>query len=200
MQAEVRSKEAGGESVDPRVLRSRHMLHDALLRLLAQKEFEKISIQEITDTAGLNRATFYDHYPDKDSLLRCVVGDRFQKLLDRRNVRFTCAEALRALILGVCDYLLEVPTTPCGGHSLPPSMQSAIIAIVRGHLMQGLRLHHAEDLAQLSPKGDLVASAAAWSIYGAASEWVKMPDRRPAEEIAVDIEELVSPIMSSLSK
>ena len=149
MQAEAQPDVlAGGPTVDPRVRRSRQMLYDSLFRLLAQKEFEKISIQEITEAAGLNRATFYDHYPDKASLLRCMVGSRFQELLDRRNVRFTCAGALRALILGVCDYLLEMPTTPCGSHSLPPSMQSAIIAIVRTHLMLGLQHNHAETLAR----------------------------------------------------
>ena len=186
--------------VDPRIRRSRQMLHDALFRLLAQKEFEKISIQEITEAACLNRATFYDHYPDKASLLRCMVGSRFQGLLDRRNVRFTCAEALRALILGVCDYLVDMPTTPCRSHSLPPSMQSAVISIVRAHLVQGLHHHHADLFAQQPAKGDLVASAAAWSIYGAATEWVKTPGRPPAEQIDEEIERFVSPILESVAR
>ena len=46
------------ESTDPRVLRSRQMLMESLLRLLNRKEFDDISIQEITDEATLNRATF----------------------------------------------------------------------------------------------------------------------------------------------
>jgi AcrR family transcriptional regulator len=53
------------ESTDPRVLRSRQMLIKALLKLLARKDFEDISVQEIADEATLNRATFYLHYPDK---------------------------------------------------------------------------------------------------------------------------------------
>ncbi len=56
------------ENTDPRVLRSRHMLMESLLKLLTRKEFADISIQEIADEATLNRATFYLHYPDKNAL------------------------------------------------------------------------------------------------------------------------------------
>ena len=37
------------ETTDPRILRSRRMLMDALVKLLTDKEFEEISIQEIAD-------------------------------------------------------------------------------------------------------------------------------------------------------
>ena len=61
------------ETTDPRILRSRRMLMDALARLLIKKEFEDISIQEIADEATLNRATFYLHYPDKNALLQAMT-------------------------------------------------------------------------------------------------------------------------------
>ena len=54
------------ETTDPRILRSRRMLMDALARLLMKKEFEDISVQEIADEATLNRATFYLHYPRQE--------------------------------------------------------------------------------------------------------------------------------------
>ena len=43
------------EATDPRILRSRSMLMEALSRLLTRKELTDISIQEIADEAGLNR-------------------------------------------------------------------------------------------------------------------------------------------------
>ena len=61
------------ETTDPRILRSRRMLMDALARLLIKKEFEDISVQEIADEATLNRATFYLHYPDKNALLQAMT-------------------------------------------------------------------------------------------------------------------------------
>src|SRR5277367_1127609 len=101
-----------GEAMDPRVFRSRRMLMDALVKLLTTKEFDDISIQEITDAATLNRATFYLHYPDKNALLLAMTEVRFRDLIERRGITFTdCSGALRAISLGVCDYLAE--TTGC---------------------------------------------------------------------------------------
>src|ERR1700734_171586 len=100
------------ENTDPRVLRSRQMLMEALLRLLNRKEFDDISIQEIADEATLNRATFYLHYPDKNALLQAMTAARFRDLMGRRGLSFTnCGAALRGIVLGVCDYLAE--TTGC---------------------------------------------------------------------------------------
>src|SRR5580658_4612264 len=101
------------ESTDPRVLRSRQMLMEALLRLLSRKEFDDISIQEIADEAGLNRATFYLHYPDKNALLQAMTATRFRDLIARRGLTFSnCDDALRAIVLGVCDYLAESMRCP----------------------------------------------------------------------------------------
>jgi AcrR family transcriptional regulator len=56
-------------TIDPRVLRTRQFLQDALISLIEEKGFENVKIQEITERAGLNRATFYLHYRDKNDLL-----------------------------------------------------------------------------------------------------------------------------------
>src|SRR6202163_3404622 len=88
------------ESTDPRILRSRRMLMDSLVKLLMKKEFEDISVQEIADEATLNRATFYLHYADKNALLQAMTGARFRDLLQRRAITFTdCNGALRAIAL-----------------------------------------------------------------------------------------------------
>src|SRR6201982_113120 len=99
-------------TTDPRILRSRRMLMDSLEKLLKNKEFEDISVQEIADEATLNRATFYLHYPDKNALLEALTGSRFRNLIERRGITFTdCNGALRAIALGVCDYLAD--STSC---------------------------------------------------------------------------------------
>src|SRR5580698_3006979 len=101
-----------GEATDPRILRSRRMLMDSLAKLLIKKAFEDISVQEIADEATLNRATFYLHYPDKNALMQAMTSLRFRSLIERRGITFTgCGGALRAIALGVCDYLAE--TTGC---------------------------------------------------------------------------------------
>ncbi|MGL4695685.1 TetR/AcrR family transcriptional regulator [Enterococcus larvae] len=44
----------------------------ALIKLSQTKAFDKISVQDITKKAGLNRQTFYYHFSDKFDLLRWI--------------------------------------------------------------------------------------------------------------------------------
>jgi AcrR family transcriptional regulator len=183
-----------GESTDPRVLRSRQMLMEALLRLLNHKEFDDISIQEIADEATLNRATFYLHYPDKNALLQAMTAARFRDLIARRGLSFTdCDGALRAIALGVCDYLAE--TTGCPTQLTKMPLEGSIISAVEGIFLEGAA-HH-----PVLPGVDqaLLGTTAAWAIFGAARQWYQTPDRIPAEEMAAKIELLVKPIFLSAS-
>lgn len=60
---------------DWRKTRSRQYLIDALLTLMAQKYFEKISIQEIVQTAHVSRSTFYAQFEDKYHFLSQICDD-----------------------------------------------------------------------------------------------------------------------------
>jgi AcrR family transcriptional regulator len=128
------------ETTDPRILRSRRMLMDSMAKLLIKKAFEDISIQEIADDATLNRATFYLHYPDKHALLQAMTGSRFRDLIERRAITFTdCNGALRAIALGVCDYLAE--STGCPSQLARIPLEGSIIPVVEGMFKEGLALH-----------------------------------------------------------
>jgi AcrR family transcriptional regulator len=182
------------ENTDPRVLRSRQMLMESLLRLLTRKEFDNISIQEIADEATLNRATFYLHYPDKNALLQAMTAARFRDLIARRGLSFTnCDGALRAIALGVCDYLVE--STGCPSQLTKMPLEGSIIPVVEGMFQEGAA-HH-----EVVPGADpnLLATTAAWAIFGAARRWYQTSDRIPAEEMAAKIELMVRPIFLSAS-
>src|ERR1700756_5630827 len=177
------------ESTDPRILRSRRMLVEALARLLTQKEFDSISIQEIAAEATLNRATFYLHYPDKNALLQAMTAARFRELIARRGLSFSnCDGALRAIALGVCDYLAETAGCPTQLAKMP--LEGSIIPVVEGMFQEGAANH--PTVPGTDPK--LLSAMAAWAIFGAARRWHQTPDRIPAEEMAAKIEAMVKPI------
>ena len=183
---------SAGEATDPRILRSRRMLMEALARLLNQKEFDSISVQDIADEAGLNRATFYLHYPDKNALLHAMTAARFRELIARRGLEFSnCDSALRAIALGVCDYLAE--TTGCPGQLAKMPLEGSIIPVVEGMFLDGAGKH------PLRPGSDpaLLAATVAWAIFGAARRWYQTPQRIPAEEMAARIEAMVKPVFQS---
>jgi AcrR family transcriptional regulator len=168
---------------------------DALARLLSKKEFDDISIQEIADEATLNRATFYLHYPDKGALLQAMTKVRFRDLIKRRGISFTdCNGALRAIALGVCDYLAE--STSCPGQLARKPLEGSIIPVIEGMFKEGLAKH------AMAPGIDaaLLATTAAWGVFGAARRWFQTPNRIPAEEMAGEIETVVKPIFLSGSQ
>ena len=187
--------ESVAESTDPRILRSRRMLMDALVRLLSKREFEDISVQEIAEEATLNRGTFYLHYPDKNALLRAMTAARFRDLIARRGLSFTdCDGALRAIALGVCDYLAE--TTGCPGQLAKMPLEGSIVPVVEDMFREGGRNHPVRP----GVDAELLATTAAWAIFGAARSWYQSPDRISAEEMAAKIEAMVKPIFLNAAK
>jgi AcrR family transcriptional regulator len=182
--------QSANETTDPRILRSRCVLMGALARLLIKKEFEEISVQEIADEATLNRATFYLHYPDKNALLQAMTDARFRDLMERRAITFTdCHGALRAIALGVCDYLAENASCPSQLTRVP--LEGSIIPVIEDMFKEGISRHG------LAPGADaaMLATTAAWAVFGAARRWFQTPDRIPAEEMAAKIESMVSPVI-----
>lgn len=55
--------------MDPRIARTRTSLQSALLELAHENGLNGVTVAEITERAGVNRSTFYQHYDDKDTLL-----------------------------------------------------------------------------------------------------------------------------------
>ncbi|OJF11198.1 TetR/AcrR family transcriptional regulator [Couchioplanes caeruleus] len=60
---------------DRRVRRTRAALREALLDLMAERGYDAVTVQDIIDRADVGRSTFYNHYTDKDDLLRDNFAD-----------------------------------------------------------------------------------------------------------------------------
>lgn len=59
-------------------------LKDALARLLLEKRFEDITVSDLTQTAGINRGTFYLYFTDKYDMMeqfKCDILDDMFALL-----------------------------------------------------------------------------------------------------------------------
>ncbi len=63
-------------------LRSKAWIREAFLQLLREKDYEKITVTDIVNRAGINRSTFYAHYADafalveeiRDEVLEAAAG------------------------------------------------------------------------------------------------------------------------------
>jgi len=71
------------EKNDRRSQRTRHLLGEALVALIREKDYSTITVSDIINRANVGRSTFYAHYRDKDDLF---VGelDRVIELLSHR--------------------------------------------------------------------------------------------------------------------
>jgi len=68
--------------VDRRILKTQAALREAFIRLLAQKNYEGITVEQILVEANVGRSTFYAHCSGKDDLLRLCFRMLQAELID----------------------------------------------------------------------------------------------------------------------
>ena len=170
------------EKLDPRVKRTRNLILHSFSELLAEKSFESISVQDVTDKAEINRATFYKHFVDKYKLLDYWISQMFRQEIDKRmlNACHYTPENLRNLILAVCEFLSHLH-----GDCAQPHLQfeALIESQIKKQIYDLLTVWLQQSKARIST--EIPATVATWAIYGLASHW-SHSKKRPALERFVD--------------
>ena len=66
--------------VDRRIAKSQVAIKNALIELMNGKNFDQITLQDISDRANVSRRTIYLHYTDKFDLLDKLIEEHINKL------------------------------------------------------------------------------------------------------------------------
>jgi len=169
------------EKIDPRVKRTRALLHNSFLELLDEQSFKSITVQSITNRAEVNRATFYAHFSDKFTLLKDSIRLEFRKELDK-HVLSACDysdENLLALIATVCKFINQ-----SNKHCTSNDSQFKVIveAEVKQQVQELLEFWLQQTGSDIDP--GIASTAASWSIYGLALRWSH--DNKSAPNPSVD--------------
>lgn len=173
---------------DPRVLRTRQLIERAFEDLLNERGFQSLRVQDITDRAGINRATFYAHFTDKYDLMNYMVRQRFQMEIEKRtlNACHFSPQNLRALIIAVCEFI-----TSAHGHCKMPNEQfeSLVETQVRNQIQNLVQNWLEKEQATMYP--EIAATATSWAIYGLAQQWSHDKNRPSVEDFADNVLPLV---------
>ena len=71
--------------MDRRQRRTREAIFGAFIDLLSEKDYSKITVGEIIESADVGRATFYSHFETKDYLLKEMCEELFCHVFDSMN-------------------------------------------------------------------------------------------------------------------
>lgn len=158
--------EAG--KIDPRVKRTRQLLQGAMIDLMQEKPVESVTVQDITERAGVNRATFYAHFEDKNALLNYMVREMYQTRLHEKlpPEPHLTSENLRLLILTTCQYIGEFMD-----HCAPmrrSNEQAMIFSQVQNYLCETLMLWMRDGDVEAKKT---TAVSLSWAIWGATFHW-----------------------------
>lgn len=174
------------QRIDPRTKRTRQLILRAFDSLLAEKSFEALTVQDITERATINRATFYAHFEDKYDLMNHSFTEMFQQVLFKNlkpGAPFTPTNVQR-LIQTICEFLqqLHEHCAPSGRPQFASLLEQQIRQQLYNVLLNWLKPDTPKASSQADP--ELRATVASWTIYGAATWWSQGHREIPAPEFA----------------
>jgi len=171
--------------MDPRIARTRASLQRALLDLAAEHELGDIAVADIVERAGVNRSSFYQHYPDKETLLAealdAAVEQAGAELPDLTGPLAGPPEALLSYLRHLDDNA-AVYRRVLGEHGSP-----VVTERLRARIEEAV-----SDTIGRSQAGmftglpiDVVAAGIAGSVLGVLAAWMAR-EPRPSPETAGD--------------
>lgn len=179
------AREEKEAKLDPRVKRTRELLVRAFNELLEEKGHSGLTVQEITERAAINRATFYAHFRDQHELFDYVISEAFRDELRRRLPPSPGLdeENLKALVLVTCEYLTGL-NTACSwrDRQFRPLIEARVQAELYELLLGWIEV--SPLMASRSATAEITASVVSWAIFGAGLKWSRDGEVGSVEEFA----------------
>ncbi|MDF2925125.1 MAG: TetR family transcriptional regulator [Paenibacillaceae bacterium] len=178
---------------DPRVKRTRRLLQHAFMELLGQKSFEAITIQDITERAELNRATFYSHFQDKYELLELTLSTMFNDVLHQwipSGSSLGGEDLVRRLMLALCQWQIEAENSFNRKLTLSAVIEQntkkQLYSLIHSCLKQA-DTHPAKSANlpsdQANRRLEILSAMLSHSIHGIVLQWGQTSGTETAEEL-----------------
>lgn len=180
------------KKLDPRVARTRHSIISAFINLSEKKDFEEITVKDITEKAMVNRATFYNHFLDKYDLMEQALEEEVAGNLSRDA--FEACEDNESFILeifkAVTAFQLQLAATCQRSYqkTIHQLMNDQIFVIHQKQLLA----HYPEMNTNEGKKMSVMFAA---SILNLSRAWQNNSLDQTAEEYIVPILPYILPLM-----
>jgi AcrR family transcriptional regulator len=92
------------ERENQRVVITRRMLKESMLKILKEKDLDSISVAELCREAGINRSTFYRHYEILRDVLTEIQRDFYKEMKQQTNMPKS-PEDIRTAVEKLCVLL-----------------------------------------------------------------------------------------------
>ncbi|MBF6455584.1 TetR/AcrR family transcriptional regulator [Nocardia cyriacigeorgica] len=135
------------ESPDRRVRRTRDLLHRALIELMIERGYERVTVTDVIDRADVGRSTFYAHYRDKDDLLVVSCTEFLRREIARvRAVPGSPLAPLRVMFQLAADYpdVYQPLIGPKSGATVLRAYQQSVRSILAEQLAGRLDMDDGE--------------------------------------------------------
>lgn len=91
---------------DQRIILTKRLLKEGLLKLLEKKDISKITVTELCEESSINRATFYRHYQTPRDIITEIRHDLFDNVMAIKQRGRQHNDVLRWLE-DMCQYFYE---------------------------------------------------------------------------------------------
>lgn len=153
---------------DPRIIRTRNLIIDAFLDLIKEKDFNTISVKDITEQATINRATFYRHFTDKYILLEKILNQMMKNIgIEQIQERTELDEETFKILVNAFSKLVEELKQTFGRnyHTVIIVMESEIKDKLIDIISTFIQLENIEQRK-------IIATMFVTSIYSATCSWI----------------------------
>jgi AcrR family transcriptional regulator len=194
---------ANGGREDRRVRRTRRLLREALLALIVEKGYDRVTVQDVLDRADLSRATFYAHFRDKDDLL--VSGfEELENALRRAMAAYAASErrpshealgSLRPVFEHVAEHrrLYRGLVGSRAGAVLVKHVRERFTAMAREHFQEVIASRRSVPAVPV----EMMAQHTAGALLGVLTWWLDHDPPYSAEQIATMLERLLAPAIET---
>lgn len=156
--------------MDRRVRKTQQAIFEAFIGLLAEKDFEHITMNEIAHRADVNRGTIYLHYMDKFDLLDQCIDTHLAQLLGDCLPGSTTHHPTKAAIQRIFEYLEQHASLykMLLVNKGIPSFKNRLMDV----MLQILRKYIDESRSDLTTHKEVSAQFLASAVIGVLEWWI----------------------------